>query len=102
MNLKENFKPLKNSLEKVNKVEFVSYNFKNDPEWTKEHIGFKAQQLEEVGLDVVVSENKNEDIVHKVVNYNGMVPVLTQSIQELSKTLSTMSKRLEKLEKYSI
>ena len=88
--LKENIIPIKNALDKVNKISGVNFD------WTEEYldkqgvrdeyfnrkkdVGVIAQEIEEV-LPEVVAEKKDG---YKAVRYEKIVPLLIQSIKELS------------------
>ncbi len=90
--LKENIQPLTGALAKVMQLTPATYNFKS--EYSKMNLakgnqmGFLAQNLEKVYPDLVVDNydkqmNPGSLFQFKSVNYIGMIPVLTEAIQEL-------------------
>ncbi len=112
--LKTNINPLQKSLDKVLKLNGVTFNWdrsnaKNSNASTSLQYGFVAQEVEMV-LPELVSEGADG---YKSVNYIGVIPVLTQAIQEqqteieqlkeenkkLSETIDALLKRVEALEK---
>ena len=82
---KTNIEKLESSLDKINKIEGYSYNWKHDFVGHNEKLqyGVIAQQLEEVGLGHLVENTENS----KAVNYIGLIPLLIEAIKELSKKL---------------
>ncbi len=73
--LKENIKPLTNSLDIISKIEGYSYDINNN---TNQY-GVLAQQLESIGLSNLVSGPDDS----KAVNYLGLIPLLIEAIKEL-------------------
>lgn len=82
--LKTNIEPLRDPLRVLNKIEGYSYDWideeankrKNNPkQW-----GHLAQQLEEIGLDHLVSDGEV-----KAVNYNMLIPLIIEAIKELTR-----------------
>ena len=78
----------------------------------KTSYGFIAQELKEVFPDLVVSKgipdprqkvelNKSLDTVngYYMVEYLGLIPILTEAIQEQQEKITSLEKRLESLEK---
>jgi hypothetical protein len=74
INLKENVKTIGNSLETINSLRGVSFDWKKDG---RSSYGIIAQELEEVLPELV----KNGEV--KSVNYNGLIGVLIEAIKEL-------------------
>ncbi|MBO4243893.1 MAG: tail fiber domain-containing protein [Bacteroidales bacterium] len=112
--LKTNIKPLEKSIDKVMKLNGVTFNWdksvsRNANAPTTLQYGFIAQELEKVLPELV---NDGDD-GYKTVNYIGVIPVLTQAMQEqqaeieqlkeenkkLSDTIDALLKRVEALEK---
>ena len=81
--LKENFESIENSLEIINKVNPIGFNWKGSG---KKSYGVIAQELEQI-LPELVSENNGI----KSVEYNSLMAFLIGAVQE-------MSERLDKLE----
>jgi hypothetical protein len=104
--LKENIQPLKNALDKVMQLEIKTYFFK--PEFTKMNLptsrqyGFTAQNIENVFPELVKlnpAKGEEQPIEFKAVNYIGMIPILTEAIQEQQIQLSSREERMDNLQK---
>lgn len=82
LNLKQNIQVLSNCLQIVNKLNPVTYNFKNNKKNNKKinQYGLIAQELEQVIPDLVVQVDGI-----KRVNYSKLIPFLIGAIQELSR-----------------
>lgn len=89
--LKKNINTLDNSLEKVSKLRWVSFDWKTT--WEKE-IWLIAQEVEEVYPDLVDTDEKGM----KSVKYSNLVAPMIESIKELKKQNEDLQKRLEILE----
>ena len=92
--LKKNIQPLKNSLELINQLNPITYNWK-DETLNNNNIGFIAQEVQEVLPEIT------EDYDIKGEKYLGMrttdlIPFLVKSIQELSKELNNIKTILER------
>jgi len=104
--LKENIQPMQNALEKIMKLNVKTYNFKTN-EFPKLNLpetiqnGFLAENLETV-FPELIKENaaKGEEMPYefKSVNYTGMIPVLTQAIQEQQKQIADLNAKVKNLE----
>ena len=119
MRLKENVSPIVNVLNKINHIQPIYYNLKNNNEtFTNRHIGFSAQELQKEFPELVV-QNKDG---HLSARYDNMTAVLLQGVkeqqqqieglkaqknqqelfnQQLIKQNEALIKRLEKLEQKS-
>ena len=104
--LKENLQPLQNALDKVMKLDVKTFSYKttefpemNLPAGTQS--GFTAQNIESVFPELVkVNPAKKEQPVEfKAVNYIGMIPVLTEAIQEQQALIEKQQQKIEELEK---
>ena len=96
--LKENIKPLENSLDKVLSLDGISFDWKDKSKGSS--LGFIAQDVEKV-LPVLVKEVetlKTENETHKVVNYDGVVPVLVEAMKEQQKLINRLEERIKELE----
>lgn len=82
LNLKQNIQVLSNCLQIVNKLNPVTYNFKNNKKNNKKinQYGLIAQELEQVIPDLVIQVDGI-----KRVNYSKLIPFLIGAIQELSR-----------------
>ena len=58
--------------------------------------GFIAQEVENVYPNLVTTAN--DEMKTKSVNYDGFIPVLVASVQELQKENALLRARIEKLE----
>ena len=91
--LKEDIKPLQNSLEKVQAIQGVSFVKKNDED-KKQKIGFIAQQLKEVLPEVV---HENEDGIHSVA-YGNITALLVEAVKDQQEIISQLEERIIDLE----
>jgi hypothetical protein len=82
--LKENIQPIENALEKVNQISGNTYNWKNGFEEIHSHkgtdVGVIAQEIEQILPQIVT----NRDNGFKAVQYEKIIPLLIESIKELS------------------
>ena len=92
--LKENITDLSNSLNKVNNLRGVSFNFVEDVNVKGTKLGFIAQEVNEVLPILVKKLPNNEDML--TVDYIGMIPVLVEAIKELTKQNLELQERLNK------
>jgi hypothetical protein len=85
INLKENIKPLEDSLNKVLQLNGVSFDWK---ETQQPSVGVIAQELEKVFPELVkTGENKS-------VNYNGLIGVLIEAVKEQQKQIEELKKQI--------
>ncbi len=80
-NMKKNIEGIENenSLNIVNSLRPVKYNWKNDADGTDQTSGFVAQEVEEVLPELVVTEKGT-----KRLSMNGLIPYIVGSVKELS------------------
>ena len=76
ISLKENIRPLESSLDKVMKLNGVSFNKKTTP--TVKEIGFIAQEVEAVIPELVTETNEGI----KTVSYSRVAAVLVETVKE--------------------
>lgn len=93
MRLKENIKPIENALGKVNNINGVSFNKKNEKQ---EKIGFIAQDIEKVLPEVVYTDDSEDKI--KSVSYGNVTALLVEAVKELTQQNKELMKRIEILE----
>ena len=98
--LKENIAPLQNALERIMKLEVKTYNFKSSLDKmnlpTEKQYGYLAQNLELYFPELVRLNpaKKEQPLEFKAVNYLGMIPVLTEAIQEQQKQIEAKDKAI--------
>lgn len=73
INLKTNIKTIENPIEKILKINGVTFNWKKD---NRLSVGVIAQEIEEVFPELVQGEDP------KTVNYNGLIGLLIECIKE--------------------
>lgn len=104
--LKENIQPLQNALDKVMRLDVKTYNFKTT-EYSKLNLpdvkqnGFIAQNLETVFPELVrvnPAKGTEQPFEFKSVNYIGMIPVLTQAIQEQNKLMEAKDAKMAEMQ----
>lgn len=85
LDLKTNVNTIDNSLDIVNSLRGVSFDWKNNG---KKSYGVIAQELEQILPDLVTTKE------NKSVNYNGLVGVLIQAVKELSAEVEELKKKV--------
>ena len=96
--LKENIKPLENSLDKVMKISGVEFDWKPLTKEEKKTIhgneghdvGVIAQEIEEVLPEVVTTR----DTGYKAVKYEKIVPLLIEAIKEQQQQINELKEKL--------
>jgi len=87
--LKTNIIPLTNTLDKIEQIQGVNYNWKNtETRGTDLQLGVIAQEVKSQYPELV-KEDSNGILS---VNYSGLVPVLLESIKELNEKLNLAEK----------
>lgn len=101
LNKKKSVRSLENIFEYINKLNPVSYLIKTESDMDRKHFGFISQEVEKIFPELVT---ETEGV--KMMNYTGLIPILTkgmqeqqQQIQSLQNENTDLKKRLEKLEK---
>ena len=92
--LKTNINKIENALDKISKLNGVTYCKK---EGKAKETGLIAQEVEEI-IPEGVSKYYNNDIEYKSIQYERIIPYLTGSIQYLENLLQIQNKRIEDLE----
>jgi hypothetical protein len=89
--LKDNIKPIENSLESIKKLNGVTYDWKSNG---KSSIGVIAQNIQEVYPELVKEVQPIEgDEKMLTVNYDGLIGVLIESIKELQAEVETLKNK---------
>jgi len=93
LRLKQNIKDFDLGLKELNQLRPVSFEWKQDGRKTK---GFIAQEVQEIIPDMIIHENDDENEIKDLltINMNYMFPLLVKSIQELSKKVEELEKKL--------
>jgi hypothetical protein len=94
--LKENVEVIPDALDKVKKLDGVTFNYKKDG---SRSTGLIAQQLQEV-LDEAVYETSDAEgnETHLAIRYGNVVGLLVEAMKEQSAQIETLTKRIEELE----
>ena len=94
LRLKENIKPLENSLDKILAMQGVSYNLIDDENKVTQ-VGVVAQEIEKVLPEVVVTDA--DDM--KSVAYGNITAVLIEAVKELQQQVNDLKSTVEELKK---
>jgi len=104
--LKENIKPLENTLSKLLKIDGKSYQYKRDSDVggitgfeelaRREQFGFIAQELEKIFPELVLPPNPTNN--YYSVDYVGMIPVLVEAIKEQQTIIENQQNKIEILQ----
>jgi hypothetical protein len=93
-NLKSNIQLLPNALQNLQKINGVSYKWKDTEQMgTQTEIGVIAQDVEKVYPELV-GENEG----YKTTNYIGLIPVLIEAVKEQQKMIELLQQRISELE----
>ncbi|MDR0971582.1 MAG: tail fiber domain-containing protein [Bacteroidales bacterium] len=111
--VKKNIKPMDNALDKINKLNLVNFDYKDEYLFKntdtsssaneelkfiqENNNGFLAQDVE-INYPKLVHYNKDLDL--KEVNYIGFIPELVKSVQELSQEIENLKEENAYLKKY--
>jgi hypothetical protein len=96
LSLKKNIQPINyDALDKVLKLNPVSFYWKDERIDREKHFGFIAQEVEKILPELVRKDSKGK----KSLNYNEFIPFLTKSIKEQQLQIASQSARLSLLEK---
>ncbi|WP_353572534.1 tail fiber domain-containing protein [Candidatus Albibeggiatoa sp. nov. BB20] len=92
--LKENIRPIRSALETVLKLRGVEYNFIADEEKI-DHLGFIAQEVEEIVPQLVYPLPDSDK---KGLDYQGIIPILVEAMQEQQKLIAQQAEQIKALE----
>ena len=98
--IKDDIQPISSSLEVVNKLNPVTFKYKED--WSKDQsvqTGFIAQELQETLKDEIYIDGLvNTGGEYLSVAYQNIIPLLTKAIQEQNQIINDLKARVEILE----
>ena len=95
--LKDNIKPIENSLDKVNKLTGYEFDWNDKQEVYEGHdIGVIAQEVEEVAPEIV--ETREHD-GYKAVKYEKLTALLINAVNELTEQNKELKSEIENLKK---
>ncbi len=91
--LKENIKPIKSALDKVSKLQGVTFNWKKSDSILniKEDVGFIAQDVQKV-IPELVREDKDGMLS---MRHQGITPILLEAIKELKAEIEELKKQIK-------
>ena len=84
--LKENIDLLTSTIAKLDQINGYSYNYISDKE-KKKQLGVIAQELEEVYPELLTTREDG----YKMVNYQGLIPVLLEAIKEQQSIINDLN-----------
>jgi hypothetical protein len=98
--IKDDIQPISSSLEVVNKLNPVTFKYKED--WSKDQsvqTGFIAQELQETLKDEIYIDGLvNTGGEYLSVAYQNIIPLLTKAVQEQQTIINDLKARVETLE----
>ena len=92
LRLKENIKPLENSLNKICSLEGIEFNFKNNK---NKMIGFIAQDVEKIVPEVITTANDENE--YKSLAYGNVTALLVEAVKELREEVKTLRQEIKDL-----
>ena len=85
-NLKTNIHPIQNPIEKINLLNGVTFNWKEN---NQPSVGVIAQEVEKIFPELIIG---NET---KTVNYNGLIALLIECIKNNAKEIESLKRKLQ-------
>lgn len=108
--LKTNVAPLTNALDRILSLKTYTYNYKDDQN-QKSHMGFMAQELQEIFPDLVSEKSiperstsvagvngtapKMKDDLYSVVDYMSLIPALVEAIKEQDARIKALEAQIQ-------
>lgn len=90
-NLKDNIKNIESPLDKISKINGVTFNWNSSQDtYTGSDIGVIAQEIEEVIPEAVTTRDNG----YKAVKYEKIIPLLIESIKELKERNEALEAKL--------
>jgi len=93
MRLKKNITPISEALEKVLKLQGVTYEWKKEEMGKGVHLGLIAQEVEKILPEIVDTDNDG----FKSIQYSVLVAVLIEAMKEQQLALETQQKKYDEL-----
>ena len=93
--LKKELTPLKNSLEKITRLNGYNYYWKDESADNLLQTGVLAQEVQKLFPELV----KEDDEGKLSVNYSGLIPILIESVKEQQKQIEVQQRRNELLQR---
>lgn len=97
--LKENIKPLKNSVANLSKIQGVSYQLKDRKDKDAKEVGVIAQNVQKVYPELVTKFTHTDGKEYKAVNYIGLIAPLIEAVKDLYHKLLGLDETYEKQDK---
>jgi len=94
INLKQDLVELKDSLQKLRRIQGYTFGWKKNPE--KKAIGVIAQDVQRVCPDIVYQVNDGNG-THLAIQYNGLVALLIEAVKSLDDQVQSLERRMDKL-----
>jgi len=98
--LKENIVPIKDAMERVEKLNPVRFNFLVDSDTTVD--GFLAHEVQEIIPESIVGEkdavDDNGNPIYQGIDQSKIVPLLAAALKDAIKEISNLKSRIELLE----
>jgi hypothetical protein len=98
--LKTNISPITNAVEKIMKLDPVSYSKKSSissNEYKINEMGFVAQEIQKVLPGIIKEDDSEQKILS--VNYVELIPLLTKALQEQQFKIQELEKVVAELKK---
>ena len=92
--LKENIRPLENSLDKISRLRGISFHWKDPQKGIEPEIGVVAQELEKEFPQLVSTDGEG----YKSVAYGKLTVVLIEAVKAQQKTIEAQEARITELE----
>jgi len=95
--LKKNIQPIPNALDKIDKINGYTFDWKKDKKLTDIHgfvghdVGVIAQEIEEILPEIVTTRDNG----YKAVKYEKIVPLLIQCIKELKSEIDELKSKTQ-------
>jgi hypothetical protein len=93
LRLKENIVKARDYTQDLMKLNVVKYSFKKDHSETPTHLGFIAQEVEQVFPGLVETKKTKELDDQKQIKTSVLIPMLVKAIQELNKRIEELEKK---------